>query len=161
MFAILYDTKTHSLAPSPKVLHPFGLLMHTHRHGIEASSWRVRRRHSARRGGSYEDEWTLLLHKEPTRSPQSFYPPNHAELTLIRGDVIAFRCGMINLGDKAVRQGLASFDEMCDLYMLYWTQETEGGPLESGNYCWSQGLPSVTWLSLGLRDIPREASVRW
>ena len=136
--------------------------MHTHMHGIEASSWRVRRRLSPRRRGAFEDEWTLLSHKEPTRSPQSFYPPNQANTTLVRGDVIAFRCSMMNLGDGVVRQGLTSFDEMCDLYMLYWTEKAEGGQLESGrNYCWSQGLPSVTWYSLGLKGIPREASARW
>ena len=135
--------------------------MHTHRHGIETSSWRVRRRHNTRRSGAYEDEWTLLSHKEPTRSPQSFYPPNQDNTTLVRGDVIAFRCGMMNLSDRPVRQGLASYDEMCDLYMLYWTEEGEGGQLEKSNYCWSQGLPSVTWNSLGLSGIPREASARW
>jgi hypothetical protein len=27
---------------------------------------------------------------------------------------------MVNLTGKEVRQGLASYDEMCDVYMMYW-----------------------------------------
>ena len=122
--------------------------MHTHRHGIEASSWRVR-----------NDEWVLLSQKEPSKSPQSFYAPNHPSTTLVRGDVIAFRCGMMNLGDRPVRQGLASFNEMCDLYMMYWTEKD--GELTEGNYCWSMGPPDSTWHSLGLKNFPKEANARF
>ena len=27
---------------------------------------------------------------------------------------------MVNLTEKEVRQGLASYDEMCDVYIMYW-----------------------------------------
>ena len=33
---------------------------------------------------------------------------------------ICSRCTMVNLTGKEVRQGLASYDEMCDVYMMYW-----------------------------------------
>jgi hypothetical protein len=129
--------------------------MHTHRRGIDASSWRVRRDVFGR------DKWTLLGQRDPSRTHQSFIPPVKSEATLKYRDKIAFRCAMMNIGPGPIRQGLASFDEMCDLYLMYWTQESEGGDLEKGNYCWSSGLPRVTWTSLGLNNIPKETNPRY
>ena len=67
---------------------------------------------------------------------------------------------MMNLTNKPVKQGLASYDEMCDLYLMYWalagkTDKThEENLLQGPNFCWSPGPPDVTWSSLGLNNIP-------
>ena len=66
---------------------------------------------------------------------------------------------MENMGTKHIKQGLSSTDEMCDLYLMYWSTVTkehneEGSLLEGTNFCQSYGPPSTTWQSLGLRNIP-------
>ena len=124
--------------------------MHTHRHGHLASAWRVRR--DPMTGA---DRWTQLDRRDP-RQAQSFYALDPSK-TLTRGDRVAFRCTMMNFGSSFVRQGLASSDEMCDLYLLYYTEEGEGGAIEGPNFCWSEGLPAVTWKRLGFNNIPEEA----
>ena len=66
---------------------------------------------------------------------------------------------MENIGTKHVKQGLASTDEMCDLYLMYWTyveneENEEASLIEGGNFCQSRGPPTTTWETLGLRNIP-------
>lgn len=66
---------------------------------------------------------------------------------------------MVNLDLTDVKQGLASYDEMCDLYMMYYVDSSsESDLLEKANFCWSSGPPEVTWQSLGLRDVPTLAA---
>ena len=65
------------------------------------------------------------------------------------------RCTMVNLSSRDVKQGLASYDEMCDLYMMYYVESNdENQLLEQSNFCWSQGPPKVSWHNLGLRNVP-------
>ena len=85
----------------------------------------------------------------------------YVDVLLTLGDRLAFRCTMMNLGEKYVGQGLASTDEMCDLYLMYWTVEEEGGGIEGNNFCWSRGLPDTTWQSLGFNNIPAEETSRY
>ena len=66
---------------------------------------------------------------------------------------------MENLSTKHIKQGLSSKDEMCDLYLMYWTNVTnkdseEEDLLEGSNFCQSSGPPSTTWQTLGLQNIP-------
>ena len=66
---------------------------------------------------------------------------------------------MENLSTKRIKQGLSSKDEMCDLYMMYWTsvenmEKEEDSLLEGSNFCQSFGPPSTTWQTLGLNNIP-------
>ena len=66
---------------------------------------------------------------------------------------------MENVGTKHVRQGLSSLDEMCDLYLMYWSKVTkeddeEASLIEGSNVCQSFGPPATTWQTLGLRNIP-------
>ena len=58
-------------------------------------------------------------------------------------------------GSKDIKQGLASYDEMCDAYLLYYVDSNEEtGLLEGSNFCWSAGPPEVSWHNLGLKNIP-------
>jgi hypothetical protein len=73
--------------------------------------------------------------------------------------MFTFRCVMENHSTKHIRQGLMSTDEMCDLYLMYWTKVTneeneEEYLLEGSNFCQSSGPPSTSWQTLGLQNIP-------
>ncbi len=67
---------------------------------------------------------------------------------------------MVNLTTEDKKQGLASYDEMCDLYLIYYVDSMdESDLLQGSNFCWSEGPPGVTWHTVGLRNVPNiEAS---
>ena len=71
------------------------------------------------------------------------------------------RCTMVNLSSTGVKQGLASYNEMCDLYMIYYVEsDQESDLLQKSNFCWSPGPPEVSWYSLGLKDVPNAEASR-
>ena len=73
----------------------------------------------------------------------------------IRLMIFLYRCTMVNLSSTAFKQGLASYNEMCDLYLIYYVEsDAENDLLTESNFCWSPGPPETSWYSLGLRDIP-------
>ena len=76
-------------------MHPFALMMHTHRHGKVVSTWRVRRNIAGR------DQWSLLDKRDPLIA-QHYYPIQDPSMTLVYGDQLAFRCTMVNLGEKVL-----------------------------------------------------------
>ena len=90
------------------------------------------------------DEWKLIGKKSP-QSPQSFYPVDDPEMRLVLGDQLALRCTMLNMRSVDVRQGLASYDEMCDLYMMYWVWGNHTRLLQGNSYCISTG-PGSSWI---------------
>jgi len=137
-----------------KKIYPHSLMMHTHRHGKVVSAWRVRRDLAGR------DQWTLLDKRNPTKA-QHFYPLQDPTTVLRYGDTMAFRCTMVNLSSTGVKQGLASYNEMCDLYMIYYVEsDQESDLLQKSNFCWSPGPPEVSWYSLGLKDVPNAEASR-
>ena len=80
-------------------MHPFALMMHTHRHGKVVSTWRVRRNIAGR------DQWSLLDKRDPLIA-QHYYPIQDPSMTLVYGDQLAFRCTMVNLGER--KEGIIS-----------------------------------------------------
>ena len=64
---------------------------------------------------------------------------------------LALRCTMLNMSGREVRQGLASGDEMCDVYLVYT------GPrlLEGNTYCTNPGPPASNWTTQGFNNIPQ------
>ena len=83
-------------------MHPFALMMHTHRHGKVVSTWRVRRNIAGR------DQWSLLDKRDPLIA-QHYYPIQDPSMTLVYGDQLAFRCTMVNLGEhSSEKRGLRS-----------------------------------------------------
>ena len=80
---------------------------------------------------------------------------------------------MDNHLDHPVRVGLTADDEMCNFYLMYWTEPDQndgggpfGGSRRSSNLCWSSGPPSYSWsgefnylartFGAGLNNIPDE-----
>ena len=75
-------------------------------------------------------------------------------MTLIYGDRLALRCTMLNMSGREVRQGLASSDEMCDVYLVYTAPEL----LEGNTVCTNPGPPASNWTTLGFNNIPQTAA---
>ena len=69
---------------------------------------------------------------------------------------LAVRCTMLNMSGREVRQGLASYDEMCDVYLVYSAPGHSGAALLQGNTaCTNPGPPDSNWTTLGFNNIPQ------
>jgi len=124
-----------------KVIHPFAFRTHTHALGRVVSGYKVTRRNRV-------DEWTLIGKRDP-QLPQMFYPVAN-NMTLTKGDTVAARCTMVSNRDWTTRIGLTSDDEMCNFYVMYWTDGSEGLDLKQ---CYSYGPPLFRW-SWRMNSIP-------
>ncbi|KAF0306544.1 Peptidylglycine alpha-hydroxylating monooxygenase [Amphibalanus amphitrite] len=115
-----------------KVIHPFAFRTHTHALGTVVSGWKVQYK-----DGEYK--WTLIGKMDP-QLPQMFYPVLD-DITLTKGDIVAARCTMNNFRSRITRVGATADDEMCNFYMMYWTEQS----LLSKAYCFSWGPPLSYW----------------
>ena len=59
---------------------------------------------------------------------------------------------MKNVEPCKYRQGLASYDEMCDVYLMYWVRGNHTSLLQGNSYCTNP--PHTTWAGLGFNNIP-------
>ena len=73
-------------------------------------------------------------------------------MTLREGDRLAVRCTMLNLSSQPVSQGLASYDEMCDVYLMYWVWGNHTGLLQGNTACTNP--PGSSWANQGFNNIP-------
>ncbi|XP_033125194.1 probable peptidylglycine alpha-hydroxylating monooxygenase 1 [Anneissia japonica] len=94
-----------------QVLHPFAYRVHTHKLGRVVSGYRIR-----------NQQWEEIGRRDPQK-PEMFYPITK-NMTVERGDILAARCTMVNDMDKTVYTGATSDDEMCNFYMMYYTEGT-------------------------------------
>ena len=63
---------------------------------------------------------------------------------------------MLNMSGREVRQGLASSDEMCDVYLVYsGPGPGQAGLLEGNTVCTNPGPPASNWTTLGFNNIPQ------
>jgi len=126
-------------------MHPFAFRTHTHTHGKVVSGYVIQ-----------DGKWTLLGKKSP-QLPQMFYPIADSGLTIKQGDIVAARCTMVNDEDRDIYIGSTGNDEMCNFYMMYWSDQSK--PSLSDNTCFSNGPPDYHWDTTGgLTDIPADAS---
>ena len=130
-----------------KILHPFSTVVHTHRLGEMVTLWRGRR---DAQGG---DHWTQVTRRSPAL-PQSFVPVRKQDMMLLQGDRLALRCSLLNMSGREVRQGLASYDEMCDVYIMYWVPGNHTNLLQGNTVCSNPGPPTSSLSSLGFNNIP-------
>ncbi|KAI9557290.1 hypothetical protein GHT06_017115 [Daphnia sinensis] len=129
-----------------KVIYPFAFRTHTHALGRVVSGYKVSR-------VNRRDEWKLIGKQDP-QLPQMFYPVAN-NLTLSKGDTVAARCTMVSNRNWVTRIGLTSDDEMCNFYIMYWT---EGGDVLNTKHCFSMGPPIYNWSRNRLNNIPEDAS---
>ena len=125
-----------------KMVHPLALLAHTHSLGSMVQLWRVR--------GS---QWNMMG-SVAGQSPQSFYPVKGSGLSLEQGDWMAGRCRMVSNRDTVTMHGLASYEEMCNIYMVYWVEGNQTNLLQGNTYCISPH--QVSWKTLGLTEAENE-----
>lgn len=91
-------------------LFPFAFRVHAHSLGEVISGYRIQE----------GEEWTEIGKQDP-QLPQMFYPIEEKGLVIQAGDVLAARCTMNNYKDKTVMIGPTMSDEMCNFYMMYFT----------------------------------------
>ncbi|KAK8388874.1 hypothetical protein O3P69_020670 [Scylla paramamosain] len=124
-----------------KVIHPFAFRTHTHALGRVVSGYKVSRQ-------GYTDRWQLIGKMDP-QLPQMFYPVAE-DMVIRKGDTVAARCTMESKRDRITRIGSTNEDEMCNFYIMYWT---DGKVLNRKN-CFSLGPPFYYWSRDHLRNIP-------
>ncbi|XP_076443848.1 putative peptidylglycine alpha-hydroxylating monooxygenase 1 [Babylonia areolata] len=120
-------------------IHPFAFRTHTHPLGRVVSGYRVRDR-----------QWTEIGRQDP-RKPQMFYNVTTPGIKVQNGDILVARCTMENNLDHDVRIGATQNDEMCNFYIMYYT---DGEKHLSNDACFSQGGPQ--WY---LTDYPDQAGL--
>ncbi|KJH50594.1 copper type II ascorbate-dependent monooxygenase domain protein [Dictyocaulus viviparus] len=124
------------------VLHPFAFRTHSHRHGVDISGWNEKG----------DDKWTLIGRRDP-QLPQMFVPVQNKSLVIHQGDIIAARCILKNDENRVIMMGATGEDEMCNFYMMYWTDSDR---VMTDNTCFSMGAPFYRWSSeAGLNHIPK------
>ncbi|KAH3837295.1 hypothetical protein DPMN_110680 [Dreissena polymorpha] len=130
-------------------VHPFAFRTHAHGLGMVTSGYRIR-----------DGQWTEIGRQTPQK-PQMFYNSTTPGLVIHQGDILAARCTMKNDLDRRMYIGSTQNDEMCNFYMMYYT---EGDDIIPGTYCFSQGPPSYYWaddinMRNAIKNIPPNASV--
>uniref|UniRef100_A0A0P6GTR0 peptidylglycine monooxygenase n=1 Tax=Daphnia magna TaxID=35525 RepID=A0A0P6GTR0_9CRUS len=77
---------------------------------------------------------TELMIKGNPQWPQAFYPTTR-EFSVAKGDEILIRCTYSSLGkDTYTRSGGSGADEMCNVYMMYYTDADNGTEFQSCGY---------------------------
>ena len=102
------------------------LLGHTHDLGTKVTGWIIDKDQS---------QWKLLGSVDPQK-PQFFRPlKNKKGQTITKKvnpkDILAVRCGFINSTPNTVVTGGSRKDEMCALYVLYYSTKVSNGK----SYC--------------------------
>ena len=105
-------------------LHPFAFRTHTHALGRVVSGFLK---------SDQSDEWREIGKMDPQR-PQMFYPVKDKEMVIRHGDHLAARCTLVNDRNDFVAMGATSRDEMCNFYVMYYTEQKE----TEFHGCWSR-----------------------
>ena len=106
-----YSTKL-SCKYTGKTLKAFAFRVHAHGHGDVNAAYRVR-----------ADEWTQLAKGDP-QWPQAFYPTDTL-IDIKDGDSLLGMCTYHNDDNKYIYAGPTHKDEMCNIYVMYYTDNTD------------------------------------
>ena len=113
--------------------------MHAHSRGDVNAAYRIR-----------QHEWSQVARGDP-QWPQAFYPTENAPYDLKDGDPIVGICTYHNDGDKYVYAGSTHNDEMCNVYLMYYTDSPNDVTME---VCSGNTFPQLESV------IPEEASIK-
>lgn len=108
-------TSKHSMEcmiQEDKVIHPFRFRTHTHKLGTRVAAYRKPADDPTRE---------ILIGEHSPQEPQMFYPVADSGMTIRQGDRIYAYCDYNNTRDHIVYIGATGNDEMCNYYMMYWT----------------------------------------
>ncbi|XP_071502884.1 peptidyl-glycine alpha-amidating monooxygenase B-like [Diadema antillarum] len=116
-----HSTNVHSdiacMYDSSANIHPFAFRTHAHSLGKVITGYLIR-----------DGEWTVIAQGDP-QWPQAFYPSLN-DYTVRPGDILAARCTYDSNRDVAVHVGGTHNDEMCNLYLMYYTDSIHGKPFQ-------------------------------
>lgn len=96
-----------------RIIHPFRFRTHTHKLGVKVGAYKL--------SGSQKS----LIGEHDPQQPQMFYPVEDQQLTIGKGDQIFAYCDYNNTREKTVYIGATGNDEMCNFYLMYWTDGEE------------------------------------
>lgn len=99
-----------------KVIHPFRFRTHTHKLGTKVAAYKKSNDPNGK---------SILIGEHDPQQPQMFYPVENSTLTLTKGDRLYAYCDYNNTRGKTVYIGSTGNDEMCNFYMMYWTDGKE------------------------------------
>ncbi|ELT96668.1 hypothetical protein CAPTEDRAFT_228792 [Capitella teleta] len=101
--------------PGPAQLYPFAFRVHAHTLGKVISGYMQ----------NDSSTWHLIGKGNP-QWPQAFYP-SESNLVIKKGDILAARCTFDSSARKRKTfMGSTHLDEMCNFYMMYYTDATQG-----------------------------------
>ncbi|RDD43780.1 Peptidyl-glycine alpha-amidating monooxygenase A [Trichoplax sp. H2] len=99
----------------PYELHPFAFRVHAHQIGVLISGYIVR-----------DGKWILIGESDP-RKPNAFFPIQK-EITIKKDDLLFVRCVFKSNRDRPTYLGSRHSDEMCNYYIMYYTNHREAIP---------------------------------
>lgn len=105
-------------------LHPFRFRVHTHKLGTRVLGAKLARKDQslARSGTRYRDEIETIIGQRNPQDPEMFYPVEQDDIVIRRGDTIYAACEFNNNLGRSVFMGNTGEDEMCNFYLMYWTE---------------------------------------
>lgn len=121
-------------------LNVFAYRVHAHQHGVVNSAYRLR-----------NDSWTELARGDP-QWPQTFYKTNSL-LDIDTNDLLFARCVYQNDLNHTVFAGPTANDEMCNVYLMYYSEKSNQPSICFGNR-FSHLYDSIPAQSLKLPPIP-------
>lgn len=106
-------------------IHPFSYRVHTHKLGtrvygakVSSNSEKLASRERGRSGGK-----DLIIGTGDPQQPQMFYPVKE-NITIKKGDSVYASCEFNNNRNHVVKIGATGDDEMCNFYLMYWTNSS-------------------------------------
>lgn len=103
-------------------IHPFRFRVHTHKLGTRVKGAKISQHQNDNLDFNVEE--TSLIGAGDPQEPQMFYPVQDSSMTLSKGDKVYATCEFNNNRDHIVKIGQTGDDEMCNFYMMYWTNST-------------------------------------
>lgn len=123
-------------------LHPFRFRVHTHKLGTKVTGAKIGKEQKNNFGYNFNED--SIIGVGNPQDPQTFYPVQDANLTLSRGDSVYASCEFNNNQMHDVKIGQTANDEMCNFYMMYWTDSPN---LLAESNCYGQ-YPEPSYYSL-------------
>lgn len=96
-----------------KVIHPFRFRTHTHKLGTKVGAYKKPASNPLKR---------ILIGEHNPQEPQMFYPVEDKSMVISKGDRVNAYCDYNNTRDHVVYIGATGNDEMCNFYIMYWTE---------------------------------------
>lgn len=124
------------------VIHPFRYRVHTHKLGTRVLGAKIgdkKRTGISDSSRAYEPEDDRIIGVGDPQKPQMFYPVKEKDMTLTKGDSVYAHCEFNNNKTHVVKIGHTGDDEMCNFYLMYWTESQQ---LLNKGTCFGQNTPS-------------------